>query len=56
MDNLPYPESDSLLINLPPKFELAQAVKMSTEDINRKLDDSDGNIFVYAGYLKPGLH
>lgn len=56
-ENLPYKPDDCMLVNLPVKID-QQLVRyqMSSEKIAKILDDSQGNIYVFAGYLKPGKH
>lgn len=57
IDHLPYKKrQDSLLINIPTKFNPYGQTKLTQEEINRKFDDSENNIFVFADYLKPGRH
>ena len=62
LDNLPFKIEDLLLVNMPEKEKqdaTANAKKkiiMRQGQVVRSVDDTEGNLFVFAGYLRPGRH
>jgi len=58
IDNLPYSVEDTTMVNLPAKLieKDISTMRMSSHQVKLAFDDVKGNIFVYAGFLKPGRH
>ena len=56
MENLPFKAEDILFVNLPSKVNETALRKRGVRpsQIDAALDDKQGNIFIYAGFLKPG--
>lgn len=52
LDNLPFRMDDIMIVNMPEAPVKVQG--MLTKQLS--FDDLQGQIFVFAGYLKPGRH
>lgn len=58
-ENLPYPEKDVLICNLP-ETKISRKLKsgepLSIGEINQRKKESVEDVFVYAGFVPPGKH
>ena len=58
-ENLPYPEKDVLICNVPESHisrKLERGEPLNAKEIKQRKDESANDVFVFAGFVEPGKH
>ena len=58
-ENLPYPEKDILICNLPETTisqKLSRGEPLTKHEMRRRKEESADDVFVFAGFVEPGKH
>ena len=58
-ENMPYPEKDILMANLPETVlsrKLQRGEPLKPSEIKQRKKESADDIFVFAGFVEPGKH
>ena len=58
-ENLPYPEKDVLICNVPETAisrKISRGEPLNAKEIKQRKDESTNDVFVFAGFIEPGKH